>query len=107
MNFEAGKTYKTRDGRDARIYATDGKDVTPIHGAVDSGDGWEVCVWKPTGKHFCEKGADLMPPKKKAWVNIYPGGAGVAYDERASADGNCDCNRIACVEIEYHEGEGL
>ena len=33
------KQYKTRDGREVRVYATDGAGEFPIHGAVLNDDG--------------------------------------------------------------------
>lgn len=50
MKIEVGKFYKTRNGRKARIYAVDGTDEYPIHGAIlDRTDGWCIYVWRNDG----------------------------------------------------------
>lgn len=56
---------RTRDGREARIYATDGGGSFPIHGAVAERDGWTGCVWRSTGHYGTAHAhpADLLPPK--------------------------------------------
>jgi len=36
-NIEVGKTYKTRNGREVRIYALDGIGLQAIHGAIFEG----------------------------------------------------------------------
>ena len=56
----------------------------------------------------------IKPEKKKGWINIYPG-YGIAhsptgiFDDKQEADNAAarDLNRVACIEIEYEEGEGL
>lgn len=75
--FEAGKTYRTRDGREARVYATDGA-IFCIHGAIKTESGWVSDAWGPYGKYpawqFSEDNAkDLMPPTRKMsrWVALY------------------------------------
>lgn len=52
MTFEVGKKYKTRDGRVARIYATDCNDNFPIQGAVwiKKASEWLTCQWKYDGR---------------------------------------------------------
>lgn len=70
--FTAGETYRTRDGREARIYATDGGGEYPIHGAVPNKANWEMYCWRADGA-FCMSlhGADLMPPKREVWIALY------------------------------------
>ncbi len=50
MTFEAGKTYETRDGREARVYAVDGGGTHPIHGALNGKIGWTSMIWTAAGK---------------------------------------------------------
>ncbi len=73
--FKAGETYQTRDGRDARIYATDGEESSPIHGAIKlmAGLGWMPFEWKADGRasRMPEKNRDLLPPKRQAWVAVW------------------------------------
>lgn len=54
---------KTRDGREARIYALDGNHDTTIHGAVKIDRAWVLFTWCPDGSvsAFDTSGLDLMP----------------------------------------------
>lgn len=48
------------------------------------------------------------PPKKRVfWVNVYPDCIGGMQENKSIADGNAQMNRIACVRVEFEEGEGL
>ena len=59
----AGGFCRTRDGRKATIYATDGAGNRPVHGAIDG----EIDDWREDGRWFAdgpedEYGADLVGP---------------------------------------------
>jgi hypothetical protein len=66
------KQYKTREGEEVRIYATDGAYDFPIHGAVLKDEGWEDNTWKNDGgfNGRSESYYDLIEivPKVKVWV---------------------------------------
>lgn len=55
MEFEVGKTYKSRDGRKVIIYALYPDQVRPIHAGIRHHDGtdvcdmWSVCSYLPNG----------------------------------------------------------
>ena len=49
MTISMDKKYRTRDGREVRIYAVDGYRDYPIHGAIMD-DGWCVHYWSEKGK---------------------------------------------------------
>ena len=50
---EVGKSYKTRNGREVRIYAVDGAGDTAIHGAVWSNLGtWRSTSWYADGSYL-------------------------------------------------------
>lgn len=107
MKFEAGKIYKMRNGRKARVYATDGGGILAIHGAWRSENGaWYTAEWPESGIHALPE-MDLMTPKCEAWMNIYGENVGGPYQTRSEADSTARHNRIACIRIEYEEGEGL
>lgn len=66
--FKPGAEYRTRDGRRARVYATDGATGEEIHGAIYATIGWIAENWTRLGKYFgdgarSESGYDLMPPE--------------------------------------------
>ena len=56
------KKYRTRDGREARIYATDGSGHNPVHGAVKGSEGWGFMQWKSCGPVYrqSQSPADLV-----------------------------------------------
>ncbi len=58
----------TRGGYEYRIYATDGTEDYPIHGAVKCPRGWRACEWTAKGRlDAIQDGWDLLPmPKTKA-----------------------------------------
>jgi hypothetical protein len=104
MKIEVGKKYKTRDGRDVRIYAVDGFGVHCVHGAyfdtADYGEvGWIDDSWTINGEvvegqegfdlelvEAEEKGECVMVDKNKKYktrsgldVKIYE-----IYDDRCA-----------------------
>jgi len=117
------KQYRTRDGREVRIYAVDGgPHGNAIHGAIKSESGdWIAQQWFHEGM-YAYAGShmnDLIEVKprikRKVWVNVYRGRHTewmTVHDERDEADCHVDATtlrRIACVEIDINvdEGHGL
>lgn len=115
--IEMGKQYKTHDGKEVRIYATDGSSDLPVHGAVKSVDGsWLSMAWTRNGDDTLygdPLGLKLVEVKPKRtldmWVNVYRDETEVMHKSREDADLHADADRIACLHIvrEYEEGEGL
>ena len=121
MTISMDKKYRTRDGREVRIYAVDGKGDYPVHGSIKINGQWEdIEKWKKNGRYY-EQGEnmrDLIEVKprihREYWMNIYDGAESTALwnsKQRADAQAeNNDHRRIACVKIviDYaEEGEGL
>lgn len=82
----AGKFYRTRDGRKARIYATDGSGNYPVHGALLCPDGWMEETWQLDGRNYGgeEKSRDLISEwiERPEWPAGMPAWAQwVAMDE--------------------------
>ena len=110
MTISMDKTYRTRDGREVRIYAVDGYRDCPIHGAIMD-DGWCVHNWTENGKGALSR-FDLIEVKPRikrtVWLNVY---ANVVqgYETRYGADDVASTDRLACIkhEIDCEEGEGL
>ena len=131
--IELGKQYKTRDGREIRIYAVDGGGRFPVHGAVKLDDEtWRQEEWTPTGSYNGESShghtiahhLDLIEVKpriqREVWVNVYPDNAFLLSSSHSIILGYHLCKedadscavegyRIACVKvvIDCEEGEGL
>lgn len=116
--IETTKNYTTRDGCEVRIYAMDGDDSYPIHGAVKQENGkWSTAEWTEDGRYLRDGSEDVRDLVEvveqkvlKGWLNIYSSGViGNIYDSKEESDSVKANNRIACVyvEIPYKEGEGL
>ncbi len=114
------KTYKTRDGREVRIYAVDVKDSCgyTVHGAVLFEGDWSAETWQSDGSYDKIRNIDgstfdLIEVKpriqREVWVNVYRDNKCGAYASREMADACCAMDRIACVKlvIDCEEGEGL
>lgn len=113
------KQYRTRDGREVRIYATDGQGDQTIHGAVLDGSTWLIYAWYGDGQYArsdkCGR-HDLIEVKPRikrtVWLNVYENAYTDVSSSRSGADGFAFARtgkRIACVkvEIDCEEGEGL
>lgn len=113
--FKPGETYKTRDGREARVYAVDGRGDFSVHGAILDKDGWSPAEWTKSGRHYGPEMVgpyDLMPPKRELWVNVFrDNGTHVwfrAWDNKQEADfqeRDISSTRIARIRVEYTEGQ--
>lgn len=114
--IDINKKYRTRDGREVRIYATDGGGPQPVHGAVSGLNFWSTASWSKNGSYKLAYGQehdnDLIEVrprhKRTVWVNIYDDSKPALHLSRELAD-QYRCDRIACikVELDFEEGEGL
>ena len=110
------KKYRTRDGREVRIYAVDGGGKQPIHGSVKNEDGsWKPISWCSGGTQWGERiknDYDIIEVKPRiqrtVWVNVFPN-AMTMYPDKEKADNYAGSARTACVkvEIDCEEGHGL
>lgn len=109
------KKYRTRDGREVRIYAVDGNGKWPVHGAIKENEGWNARVWAKDGLDDPQRmnPLDLIEVKpriqREYWVNVYPNGGAQTLKTKKIADDHSNDDRIACVKvvIDCEEGEGL
>jgi len=118
--IDINKRYRTRNGREVRIYATDGFGIWAVHGAILTEDGWWAMCWTEDGKFTCGGVYDGSPSfasdlveikqriKKTIWVNIDKQ-TDDFFDTKEGADEYASQHRIACVkvEIDCEEGDGL
>ena len=112
--IDINKKYRTRAGAEARIYAVDGNEPRPVHGAFKSQTGWVGSCWQQDGIQSVFEGHyDLIEVKPRIqrtlWLNVYADKSGDYSQARSIADCMAGPNRIACVkgEIDCEEGEGL
>jgi hypothetical protein len=110
--IDTTKKYRTRDGREVRIYATDGWSASPVHGAIKVEGEWRFSCWSVRGIHHTDRAYDLVEVsprhKRTVWVTVYP------MNRYQISDENIQCDiyppkRIACikVELDFEEGQGL
>lgn len=115
--IDKNKKYRTRDGKEVRIYETEGNTHNGIHGAIKIDEAWCVAHWTAKGTFFniTESGGDLVEVKpriqKSYWINVYPSGSFnlVAWNSRTDAANGRQPGCIATVQvhIDCEEGEGL
>ena len=112
--IDKNRTYRTRDGREVRIYATDaGINQNLIHGATKDGEiGWVAHVWLPDGSHERINYLDLIEVKPRhkrtVWLNVACDEIVTLHSTRDHADRSARF-RIACikVDLDFQEGDGL
>jgi hypothetical protein len=115
--IEMGKEYRTREGREVVILATNGRGLYSVVGQTNDGVDWVHENWTADGTVFidrrCSPG-DLIEVKPvqvfERWVNIHHDGSSSSYRKREDADAFAtEMGRIACLHIrqEYREGDGL
>lgn len=117
--FDPTKPVKLR-GYDYSVRILQGVEVKgsrPIVAAIDRGEKEDVITYTREGQYNaeCESSWDLIniPVRHKRWINVYLNGTngteeicgGCLYCSREKAD-EVAGKRIACIEIEFEEGEG-
>lgn len=135
LTLEAGKYYRTRDGRKVFVVGFGdpflNRPFYEVLGRIQGVD--SPRSWNAMGFHIngCESGADLVaewvePKRIKGFVNLYKGTnpyiSGSTYGEVEAHFGSVkftreECDRvaadhpyklrIACIEIDVLEGHGL
>jgi len=108
--IDINKKYCTRNGREVRIYAVDGDEPRPVHGAVKSQTGWVVSHWPKDGIQSVYEGSnDLIEVKPRIqrtmWLSLYPNGGTWLCLENSPV--GHDCLAFVKVEIDVEEGHGL
>lgn len=122
-NINVAKEYVTRCGKAVKLYTTDAGGIYPVHGAIEVKLGqWNIQSWTIRGQMLdgVTNAYDLVekPKVTKGWINLYYSEAmGNSYPhqwlftskERAdeAAFTASHRQRIACLYVEFKEGEGL
>lgn len=109
------RVYRTRDGREVRVYATDGAGLFNVHGAIKERCGWSPTMWANDGYWIQNRPTepgnnDLIEVKPRikltVWLTIYDD-----YSVMTSMQKPTKFNRfaVACKEvpIDCEHGEGL
>ena len=120
MKIEAGKKYRTRDGQTAHILTVDAPGEKPVIGYVIDSEGYtNPWIWSAGGGFLGvgKSGLDLIAElreKEVGWINLYrvkvddwEDTIADIFNSKYDADQLARHGRIACVRVEYEEGEGL
>ena len=113
--IDINKKYRTRDGREVRIYAVDGGQLKDtVHGATLEKGCWCITSWDRNGEWSIDNShwnlIEVRPRHKwTVWLNVYGPESFTSHISREQAEDEQDTNRTACikVELDYEEGEGL
>lgn len=109
--IDKNKQYKTRDGREVRIYATDGAGPHPVHGAIREFNGWYNCNWSQYGKYSEEPDSPShiigVKPRIKIerWITVADDGSIFVFTNKVK--GGPSVFAIKHISFEVEEGEGL
>lgn len=115
------KKYKTRDGKEVKIYSVEGNYKDRVHGAIMEDGKWLFARWTKDGGYSDDyvSELDLVEVKERKkferWINVYVFGGvraelGGLHDTKEDAeDARGDKKTFACVKviIDCEEGEGL
>lgn len=113
------KPLRTRSGVPARVVATDvmdreGRSLLVLLHKHDTEVTYRLYpggTFHPPGHGANDLDLVNVPQKHTRWFNVYHHEAvqtaAYGYESRMMADDEAGPNRIACVKIEYDEGEGL
>ena len=124
MPLDWNKPLQTKEGEQARLLGivnSSSPRLTHIVAVKDAVDGTEyVFSYNQSGEHFEDgehaTGLDLVnaPQKLTRWLNYYPDGSYVQFHKtRQEADDAAKkarpeyFPRLACIRVEFEEGEGL
>ena len=94
--IDINKKYRTRAGAEARIYAVDGNEPRPVHGAFKSQTGWVGSCWQQDGIQSVFEGHyDLIEVKPRIqrtlWLNVYADKSGDYSQARSIAEKERGC----------------
>lgn len=103
------KKYQTRDGRPVELLTTSARGEWPVVGHIGGEN--QVILWTIDGvcsySHSGFPAYDLVEvtPKRVMWLNVYPDDDAYMPRTRKDADDSSRGGRIACLKIEFEEGQ--
>lgn len=105
----AGEAVITRDGREATQITKFNVDRRLCICAVISGRIHSFATDGSCMDYETDRDLFMAPKKHVYWVNMYPNNRvqPATHKSRENADFGCEPDRIACLRIEFEEGEGL
>ncbi len=120
--IEVGKKYLMRNGSTARVIATDrvNSDGRSISGLYLYNDNEWAISWRADGSASATTSRDEsdfdivkeIKPKEVGYMNVYPSShsshiavAEIIWPTRAKADDVRRSKRLACIRVEFEEGQ--
>ena len=82
--IDIDKKYRTRDGREVHIYATDCDNSGSVHGAIKGATGWNPGTWMRDGSWSNFEGALDLIEVKPRMGHIADAGKKVAHNDAAT-----------------------
>ncbi|TPL94771.1 hypothetical protein [Mesorhizobium sp. B2-3-10] len=116
IKFQAGKLYRTRSGRKAFVAAVDHFGEMKGRQVAGFVENCGAITWTLDGRHVGGKESfgDLVaewaePRRVSGFLNVDANGIVRRFDTRAEADHPLarNSNRIACIQLDVLEGQGL
>lgn len=106
------KPLQTRLGEKAELVYNGLSGLSPLAVVVHRGDGRrDIRTYRLDGVRYGDENSPdnlrNVPQRGECWVNIYPIGVPATHHTKEQADEYARSDRIACVRVEYEEGEGL
>ena len=110
--IDINKKYQTRGGRPVELLTTNARGERPVVGYI--GDWDNLIRWSLDGtnnSYSYLKAFDLVEvkpkpkPKRVMWLNVYPDDDAYMPRTRKDADDSSRGGRIACLKIEFEEGQ--
>jgi len=113
LKIEAGKKYRTRGGDEVEVLRTDLKRGDPVLAVLTSKvGGYQEAVYYYSDGSYCpdeRSPSDLISeikPKRVVWMNVYQECCtSYGFSTREEADDYAGDGRIACVRVEFEEGQ--
>jgi len=111
MKFELGKTYKMRDGQSATLVHIFGEEKKSKFKLLWVSDGINFTTML-SGHFWLSMEAspnDIMPPKQSGtvYLNVYSDDTYGWHKSLEAANLHSAADRIACIEVQWEEGQGL
>ena len=113
LKLEAGKYYRTRDGRKAFVgYISPNQPdehLSKVVGELLCGTDWSPCSWRVNGDYIndessaCNLIAEWKDTPMVVWVNVYDNGDVKSYITRSNAENNADIRYVVRKAVKFAE----
>lgn len=107
LKIERDKVYIDGRGQRHRVVCVDGGAYFPVIAVNDNGD---VYTFTSEGAFYTRADTELdlvreAKEKQVRYINIYQDGTAFAYKSQQGAELCASPNRLACIRVEYEEGQ--